>query len=480
MKKRKKTEEININDYDRGLLSLTFPTYTTKNEEQEFISELLQNVRIDHFKLELPNARFITRNCDRELNAYIASILRDNNGGLFSGQPFRDYSSWKFNNVDWHFTSPALKLRSRYVGDNMRVVHCPLKLDLNFTRFCAHHAGAAGFRSNVRTGLAQILMRRNTSVAAALSALTLNDSDNIIPGSYYPKTRAPVQLMQSYLRCVFEFFEQAFGQRQGEEELREAAIRPSEAFFAYTDILPYVDRQGNLIRDAEFYVDFKHPNAIDAVKRVGRMLIKIARNVQARAYASHIASYLGQDDEVHCHSYRMALNSGRELKIYAKTTTRVRMEVCFPRSIRYHIRQIYHDDPMEEIKLLFQRGLEIAAADIAAVLRELTRHQPERKKERRVTPLVFSQFLHAVAEATEGDARLTQKIIGELLERQSVRAGNDPILKMALRHLEQKGVLQKTGIEKRVTKPVYVLSETYDQIILHLVERGKKLKLVKK
>lgn len=439
-------------------------------------------MRVDHFKLDLPNVRFEASNNSRDLYAYVASILQEGNEDIFAGQPHNQYSTLKLNNEDWHFTSKALRIKARPMGNGIYAAYCSLKLDLNFTRFYAHHSVNANFRKKIRREPVRDVMRRDTSMRAELSAIALNDSDNIILGGRYDKTRA-IGLMGLYLRSVFGLFEQVFDEEQSDDSFREAIADDGTALLSsprQRDLSPRVDRNGFYIRDAEFYIDFQHANAIACVKRIGTTLKRIARDVVARQYSSSIESYIGEDDELHCYSYRVALNSGRNLKIYAKTTTRVRIEVSFPKSIRQHIKNVNHGAPIEQMKALFQRGAEIATADIAALLRELTKHQRRRKKEKRVTPLVFSRFMHAVAIAANGDIGVTQKIIGELLDKQSVRAGNDPQLKVALRYLQQEGVLEKTGIEKRITKPVYVLSEAYDQIILHLVERGKKLKLVKK
>lgn len=128
---------------------------------------------------------------------------------------------------------------------------------------------------------------------------------------------------------------------------------------------------------------------------------------------------------------------------------------------------------------LFEGGAQNAAVDIAAFLREVSEHQPNRQYKHRITPLKFSRFITAMHDATGGNNQTMQKIICELLDRESIRKGADVAYNSALDALEASGILRRRGIEGRVTKPVYILTEDYYPVIFHLVEPVGKLKLAK-
>lgn len=476
-----------INGHDRGLIALAIRNTSGIAERRDEAARLAQYVRIDHFKLELPKARFFGPGEWPGMRADICNTLRmGNHSDVFEGEPWPNYSGLSFNNNDWHLTSPGLRLTHIYQGnrDNrINTVFAKLILDLNLTRFLAHVCcpddNVFVLPEIIREGDPVELMRKH---AVSLNALTLDDSDNILLGERYIGATATLACLRSYLEKTLTLCEQAFNQSHAEEYLRNRIGKDNTVhrdMLTNNETLAFVDRRDFLIRDAEFYIDFQHKDAIEQVKRMGKVVERIGRQIRRDEYMDS-RPYYTMTDEGHCYSYRAALNNERELKIYAKTSTRIRIEICFKGSLRKHVERIRNASPLHDMLQLFERGIASAAADIASFLSEVSKHQPNRQYTHRTTPLIFSRFMSAMSAATDGDETTMQKIIAELLDRESVRVGKDAVYNRALRNLEGAGILKRVGIEQRRTTPVYMLTDDYRPILFHMVEPVGKLKLVRK
>lgn len=481
-----------INDYDSGLIAFAIPNFVGKPREQikATASYLQKHIRIDHFKFALPNARFVARGVQPHLRADICGNLHAAQYSMF-GEPDSHFYSMPFNNDDWHFTSGALRLRQKSYFKNdqdqldensIHIVDAPLSLDMNLTRYCAHQLTDGEFvlPDYLETAPAHELLRKQRARSNHLRTLTLDDNDNILAGERYTGARFHLACLRSYLGKTTELLRTIFNQpsdptfisaAQSQDRLRDHL--GEDARFGF------VSEEDFKIYGAELYVDFQCPDAVATAKQLGKILKRLGRKYRGDEYPDSKRPHYTIRSAGHCLSHKIMLNSNRTLKLYAKTATRLRVEVCLEGSLRNHVRGVKNLNSLDSAVVLFKRAIEIAATDIANLMHKAAQHQTNLFYGHRLSPLAMTQFISAIYRAAGHNQVHIQKLFAELLEFNSARSGDDESYNAFLTALERNHVLVRTGLENRVMHPAYILTDAYQNIVVHLLEPSKKLRLAK-
>jgi len=482
-----------MNKCDNSLKKFAIPNNKDANAKERFKRKLYNSLRVDHFKLSLPNVRSYQQGNPQNAFTELCNTLCVNNEHNIFGQPSPYYNKVPFRNNIWHFTSPDLSL-TKFTRNGITTVKAPLNLNMNMTRYYAHlpikRSQAFSIPEVVRNIDIFKSMIKQHRVESKLRGFTLDDSDNILVGERYLGTTTHLSCLRTYLESTLSLFENVFNQIPCGDDgncINDILTNPNNVTFeqlnrfrVFRDSgeLNHVNRSGFLLKDVEFYVDFKCSDAVEKVKQLGKVILRIGREVRLDEYVNHRAHY-SMKNEGHCYSYRAKLNNEKDIKIYAKTSTRIRIEIILKGSLRNHCKNVHCESAVDNMMGLFSKGCELAVNDIASFLYKVSEHKPFKKYEHQIGPRSFTKFMSSIYRAADGNENIMQKIICELLDYNALHRGDDANYNRALNALHSEGIIKRMGIENRVTKPVYILSDTYEGITQKLVKKPKKLRLRK-
>jgi hypothetical protein len=304
-------------------------------------------------------------------------------------------------------------------------------ISVNPTRFVAHQLSRrfVGRRFEEWPPLQPLLATREVSLGTP-SEFVLDGSDNVLltPASQaFGRSEAWPAQLESYLSGVRNMIADAIS--EAVEDAGGVLGRPSE----------YVN-----LYEAETYWEFAADDPTALVRNLEAPLFEWAHKPQTRRFAQSTGS-LTRDFENNSRQLIVQVQSGVRLRVYAKTSRRVRFEVIH--DLRQNARPIGRHTS-EDFSALF-RWLDALRHDAAVALNLVFEHIERRS----VLPPDGWSTAALVRHVCEVCGRDAEAILGLLIGNGWLRVGvHDPVRGHAL-GLVEAGVLERTGATYTVRPP---------------------------
>ncbi len=203
------------------------------------------------------------------------------------------------------------------------------------------------------------------------------------------------------------------------------------------------------LSEVETYFEFFDPNATRRVRLLEQLLAPIGLRNTTRRYRDGLAERGVIENSL---SVRIVLESGRELRVYAKTTKRIRFEVIYDLS-NPSVNELLNvgenrktTTSLEELIGWFQILAADAAQNVNRVLDEIASYSRPNE-----TAATTYEFLSAIYSTINNTDR-AEAIIQLLVENGFVRVGKSPAPLLAdIRQLRRRGILGHCSGSERVT-----------------------------
>lgn len=314
-----------------------------------------------------------------------------------------------------------------------------LNLSINPTRYVAHqrHPGRDPFIGPEHWGAPSLVARR---VAPRVPGeMCLDGKDNVLLG---PRTRAfgRPEVWHHHLRRYWDGIITELDQ-----EFRRCA--PVGPYCRPPELSPHIS-----LRTTETYWEFRHPDPTALVADLGPVLLPLGIEASVREFPYpdgwSETSFTGNS-----RSLTILLATGVLLRVYAKTTRRIRFEI--KHDLRKHAGVIGGSHTAENHHALFD-WLETIAEDAARRLNDILAYV-QGQQHRPAASLRPYNLLYRVIRAVP-DERTAEAVLSLLVNNPVLHIGaNDP-LKDAVRSLTEWEVLEripgKANPSRYVVKPL--------------------------